>query len=243
MSSSIRVDVEGWNEIEEALSSPFVSVHQFRCSKRDAAKARDLMATYKCSLKKLLIEEGPPTRSNQQKRVRASVLTIELSLFRSLNEWRHNSPKGSHRSLALALDQIQDPQNLGALIRSAHFFGAEFVMFTKDRSCPVTSSVVRASAGAIFSLGLLEVPNLAREIDAVRKEGSYILGLDASSKQVLPASSYVRDSVLLIVGSEGDGLRHLTKKKCDFLYALTEKAGRDSLNASVAGAIALFQLS
>src|SRR5262249_32171767 len=145
--------------------------------------------------------------------------------------------------LAIAVDGVQDPQNIGSLMRSAHFFGAEALMMTRDRSAPITGVVAKASAGAIFSLALIRPANLARELEACEKLGIWRVGLEANAESTL-ASLDLRDrNILLVVGSEGEGLRDLTIKRCDFLAKLPGSGARDSLNAAVAGAVGLYELT
>ncbi|GAB4293082.1 MAG: 23S rRNA (guanosine(2251)-2'-O)-methyltransferase RlmB [Myxococcota bacterium] len=140
---------------------------------------------------------------------------------------------------AVALDSIQDPQNLGALIRSAAAFGALGVIFPKDRSADLTPSAIKASAGLCFALPVAKVTNLARSLDELSLRGFWIIGAEAKegediSKLDLPGKK------ALVIGGEEKGLRRLVKEKCHKLVKIPMTQGVDSLNASAAGAIMMF---
>ncbi len=144
---------------------------------------------------------------------------------------------------ALALDQVTDPRNLGAILRSAHFFGASCVILPRDHSASLTGVVAKASAGALFSLPLVWVSNLAREMERLERLDFWRVGLDASSERTLTQALPEKRSTLLVLGSEGRGLRDLTAKRCDELAKLSISGHRDSLNVSVAAGIACFEVA
>jgi 23S rRNA (guanosine2251-2'-O)-methyltransferase len=145
------------------------------------------------------------------------------------------------RALLVALDQVTDPHNFGAIVRSAVALGADGVLTLKDRAAPVTPVVVRASAGATELARIARVTNLARTLGELRERGLQIVGLDAEGTtrlRELPAAEAGR---VLVVGSEGHGLRRLVREQCDVLASI-ELGGRlGSLNASVAAGIALYE--
>ncbi|MBN8616774.1 MAG: 23S rRNA (guanosine(2251)-2'-O)-methyltransferase RlmB [Deltaproteobacteria bacterium] len=142
-------------------------------------------------------------------------------------------------ALIVALDEVTDPHNFGAIVRSAVAFGADAIMTLKDRAAPVTPVVVRASAGATEHASIVRVTNLARSLDELRETGRQIVGLAAEgdvSITALPPSDRGR---VLVVGSEGHGLRPLVRKQCDVLAKIPMPGKIASLNASVAAGIAL----
>ena len=143
--------------------------------------------------------------------------------------------------LLVALDQISDPHNLGAIVRSSVAFGADAVITLKDRAAPVTPVVVRASAGATERARIARVTNLARTLDGLRERGMQVLGLAADAQDSLDSFSYGNAGRVLVIGSEGDGLRRLTREHCDALVRIDMPGGFDSLNASVAASIALYE--
>jgi 23S rRNA (guanosine2251-2'-O)-methyltransferase len=141
----------------------------------------------------------------------------------------------------LLLDQIQDPHNVGALLRSASAAGATGVILTGRRSAPLTGTVAKTSAGAVHHLRLSEVTNLARAMDAIREAGIWITGLDADAPRLLYDVD-LTGPVALVVGGEASGLRRLTRDRCDFLVRLPMIGPTESLNASVAGSLALYEV-
>lgn len=147
---------------------------------------------------------------------------------------------GAGLPLLLLLDQVQDPHNVGALLRSASAAGVTGVVLTGRRSAPLTGTVAKTSAGAIHHLRIAEAPNLARAMDQLRSAGIWITGLDSEAPQTVYDIDLTVPSAF-VVGGEGSGLRRLTREHCDFLARLPMVGETESLNASVAGSIALFE--
>lgn len=144
--------------------------------------------------------------------------------------------------LLLALDQITDPHNFGAIVRSAVAFGVDAVLITKDRCAQVNSTTVRTSAGATEHATIVKLTNLSRALDSLSKQGYQIVGLAGEGST--PLAALARDQPrVLVVGSEGDGLRRMTRERCDLLATIPIDASVSSLNASVAAAIALYALT
>ena len=142
--------------------------------------------------------------------------------------------------LILILDSIQDPRNLGACLRSANAAGVSHVVINKDGSAPINSLVHRTSAGAINSLPIFHVTNLSRTIKEIQKNGIWVIGLDGNTETSLYNLS-LNDSIAIVVGSEGKGIRKLIKKTCDQIVSIPMSGNIESLNVSVATAIALFE--
>jgi 23S rRNA (guanosine2251-2'-O)-methyltransferase len=141
----------------------------------------------------------------------------------------------------LALDEITDPHNLGAMIRSAVALGAHAVITLKDRAAPVTGAVVRASAGATEHARVVRVTNLARTLASLHEDrGLTVTGLDAEGDVAIDALPEAPEGRVLVVGSEGKGLRPLVKRHCTELARIPMRGPIASLNASVAASIALF---
>ncbi len=144
--------------------------------------------------------------------------------------------------LVVLLDGITDPQNLGSLLRTAQCFGANGVVIPQDRAAPVTPSVIKASAGAALHLPVARVVNLAKTLDQLKKEGYWIYGAEPRSGNALDRVDF-EGSVGLVMGSEGEGLRPLVRKKCDFFVSIPLEGTFDSLNVSVAAGILLYQIT
>jgi len=139
----------------------------------------------------------------------------------------------------LLLDQIQDPQNLGTLLRSAEAFGVHGIILPSARSASVTPAVVNASSGATEWLNIAQ-HNIAQAMDRFKEVGGWMVGLEDSPEAQEPQKLNLKGGIGLVVGSEGQGLRRLVREKCDLLMRLPMQGQIDSLNAAVAGSIALF---
>ena len=142
----------------------------------------------------------------------------------------------------LALDGVEDPHNLGALARSAEAAGCHGLIVPRHRSAPLSAVAVKSSAGALEHLPVAEVPNLARAIDQLRDSGVWCIGLDGTADASLFALDLADEPVCVIVGSEGTGLHRLVRDSCDVLVHIPMSGHIESLNASVAGALALFEV-
>ena len=143
-------------------------------------------------------------------------------------------------TLLLLLDQVQDPHNLGACLRSAAAAGADAVVIPRDHAAGMTPAVRRAAAGAADIVPLIEVPNLARAMESLQKAGVWCIGLAGEADESLYATD-LKGPLALILGGEDRGLRQLTRKRCDALAQIPMRGGTESLNVSVAAGIALFE--
>jgi 23S rRNA (guanosine2251-2'-O)-methyltransferase len=148
------------------------------------------------------------------------------------------------QALLVALDEITDPHNFGAIVRSAVAFGADGVITLKHRAAPVTAVVVRASAGATEHARIARVANLVQCLDQLAELGFEVLGLAAEGADELSGVTAGESARrVLVVGSEGRGLRRLTREHCTRLVKIPMRGPIASLNASVAAAIALYALT
>jgi 23S rRNA (guanosine2251-2'-O)-methyltransferase len=142
----------------------------------------------------------------------------------------------------LLLDHIQDPQNLGSLMRTAEAAGVHGVVIPTRRASGVTAAAVRASAGAAEHVRVVQIANLVRAMEQLKAEGVWIAGLDAATGSKLYTEADLSGSLGLVVGSEGQGLARLVRERCDFLIRLPMLGQVESLNAGVAGAVALYEV-
>ena len=145
-------------------------------------------------------------------------------------------------ALVLLLDHIEDPQNVGSLLRTADAAGVTAVLIPEDRAAGVTPAAVRASAGASEHLRVAKVVNLVRAMKELQEAGAWITGLDMSPDAKLHTALDFKGRVGLVVGSEGRGLSRLVGETCDFIARLPMNGRVASLNAGVAGAIALYEI-
>lgn len=143
--------------------------------------------------------------------------------------------------LLIVLDGIEDPHNVGAILRSAEATDADGVFFPRHRSSSLSPAVVKASAGAASHMKLSRVSNIANLIDLLKKREYWVAGLDASSDQRIWEAD-LSVPLALVLGGEGRGLRRLVKEKCDFLLSLPIQGNVGSYNVSVAAGIALYEV-
>lgn len=148
---------------------------------------------------------------------------------------RHEPP------FLLILDHIQDPQNAGAMIRSAELCGIHGVVIPTRRACPMTPAVSHASAGALEHMRVAPVTNLSRAVDSLKRQGIWVGGLDAEDARAQAIESMdLNRPLALVVGHEGEGLSRLTRDRCDFLLGLSMHGQIESYNAASAASIALY---
>lgn len=144
--------------------------------------------------------------------------------------------------LLVILDHIEDPQNLGAIIRTAEFLGAHGVVIPKDRAAPVTPAVNRSSSGAVNHVRIARVVNLSSVIRDLKKNGVWIVGADAASAKSVYNEDFRNLDIALVIGSEGRGLAKSIREACDFLVSIPKSGEVSSLNASVAAGIMLYEI-
>lgn len=147
----------------------------------------------------------------------------------------------NHRAFLVLIENVTDPQNLGALMRSAEAAGVDGIIIPKNRACPVTATVHRVSAGACEHLKISRVANLNQVIDKLKEIGLWIFGLDATGEKKFTEVD-LKGPLALVVGGEDEGLSALTKKKCDLIISIPLKGKVNSLNTSVAGALVMFEV-
>jgi 23S rRNA (guanosine2251-2'-O)-methyltransferase len=140
----------------------------------------------------------------------------------------------------LVLDEIEDPHNLGALIRSAECAGIHGVIIPLHNAASVNSTVVKTSAGATAHLSIARVTNIAQTLDVLKKAGVWIVGTEMKSDKIYYEHDY-SGSLAIVIGNEGKGIRRLVQEKCDFLVNIPMHGEIESLNASVAGALVMFE--
>lgn len=143
----------------------------------------------------------------------------------------------------LMLDQISNPQNFATMIRTAAFFGADAIVFMRNRAADVSATVVRYAVGGAEFVDLYEVVNLSQSLETLKDLGFWAYGLDERGKQTLAQTEFA-EKAIIVVGAEGEGLRRKTVAYCDALVRIPGgRQGVESLNAAVAAAMALYEFS
>ena len=160
-----------------------------------------------------------------------------ISMDQVLHDVKENA-----RAIVLFLDHIEDPQNVGSLLRTADAAGVTGVVMPEDRAAGVTPGVVRASAGAAEHMRVAKVVNLVRAIKEVQEAGAWVTGLDCGADAKPYTEVDFKGRVGLVVGSEGKGISRLVRESCDFVSCLPMLGRVESLNAGVAGGIALYEI-
>lgn len=145
--------------------------------------------------------------------------------------------------LIVALDGITDTRNLGAIIRSVSAFSGHAVIIPERRSAGVTAAAWKTSAGAAVRVPVAKAPNLNRAIGAFQKMGFFVLGLDGDGDVALPDLTLAQEPVCIVVGSEGKGLSRLVRENCDQIVSIPIDSAMESLNASMAVGISLYEIS
>jgi 23S rRNA (guanosine2251-2'-O)-methyltransferase len=211
-------------------------------SGREDRKVRELLA--RAERHRISVVEASATRLDELARgavhqgvmaeVRQSLELAEVDLP-SLIQSIEGTP------LVLILDGVQDPHNLGACLRSADALGAHAVVIPRDRAAPVTPAVRKVAAGAAETTPVVSVVNLARSLDQLKELGLWVVGADAEA-QVAAETTALDGPLALVLGSEGEGMRRLTRETCDLLVKLPLSGAVESLNVAVAAGILLYEV-
>lgn len=236
--------IYGKNPVLELLSNPSSQIDEIYIS-RDSRKndSLEILNTAKSrgiktsSLTKQEISELCNTHSHQG--IAARVKEFEYS---DLVDIISGAKTKGEELLLILLDHIEDPQNLGAIIRTADVLGAHGVVIPKDRAASVTPSVIKASAGAVNHIPVSRVVNLSNVIRDLKKEGVWIVGADSSSSISAQDQDFKNMDIALVAGNEGKGLAQKIKSECDFLASIPQSGKVSSLNASVATGIMIYEI-
>ncbi len=148
--------------------------------------------------------------------------------------------KQKKKSLVVLLDELEDPHNVGAIIRSAVSFGASGILLPEHGQTSITGTVVKTASGMNFLLPICCIGNVNTELTKLKKEGYWIYGLDGEGKENITKTTFDNKTVL-VVGAEGKGIREKTKELCDFVVSIPIDVKVDSLNASVAASVAFYE--
>lgn len=169
------------------------------------------------------------------------VIAIAASYdYADVEDILENAAKREEAPFIILLDGIEDPYNLGAIIRTAHQAGAHGIIIPKRRAVGLTATVARTSAGAIHHMPVAKVTNLSTTIESLKGKGLWFACADMGAKPMYEAD--LKGPIGLVVGNEGEGVSHLVKEKCDFTVSIPMYGKIDSLNASVATALLAYEI-
>jgi 23S rRNA (guanosine2251-2'-O)-methyltransferase len=165
----------------------------------------------------------------------------KTKLVIDFDDYKHTLEAGKDVALAL-LGEVQDPHNVGAVIRSAAGFGITAVLIPKHRQAGVTGTVVKVSAGMAFKIPLVEVANVNRAIEDLKEIGFFVYGLDGGGDVSLTKEQFTKASVF-VLGNEGEGIREKTREHCDTILSIPTHTRCESLNASASAAVVFYAWS
>lgn len=160
--------------------------------------------------------------------------------FQTLDDVFAKAEQKGEDPFILLLDELQDPQNVGALIRTADAAGVHGVLMPRRRSCPLNAVVAKISAGAVEYVPVVQIGNIAQTIEELQQRGCWIVGADMDGADFFAAN--MTGPIVLVIGAEGKGLGRLVKQKCDNIVSIPMNGGVNSLNASNAGAVLMYEV-
>ncbi len=223
----------GTHPVLAALENPRRRVQRLICIESAAPSRGQTNATVEVVDRQTIAQTVPPGAVHQG--LAAEVWPLEQPSLADLLAPAATGP-------IVFLDQVTDPQNVGAIMRSASAFGAQAVVTTEHHAPPESGALAKAAAGTLEKLPLIRVPNLARAIRLAANSGFWILGLDPSGDRTLGEAKQGGPTAL-ILGAEGRGLRRLSREACDEIVRLPMARDLESLNVSNAAAVALYELT
>ena len=237
--------IYGWHAVAAALANPARRVRRVIALAEAAAALQPLLAAARADLpaqapelvERRALEQFLPEGAVHQGVAAAVDPLPRRELADVIGELApHDAPH-----VVVLLDQVTDPHNIGAILRSAAAFGARAVVVPEHGAPPVTGIVAKAASGALETVPLVRAGNLARALARLKDAGFWCVGLDADAPQSLAALD-LPERIALVLGAEGAGLRRLTRETCDFLAHLPTRGAFRSLNVSNAAAVALYAL-
>lgn len=241
-SQADRTDlIWGIHPVMELLNSSPQKVIELRFIKSNQGKAHDLILLAEQEGIPYHFADTPFPGTPEQATMQGVQARIKPVSTITINDLLAIQQKSSSPALILALDTIQDPHNFGAMIRSSSAAGAIGILYTKDRSAPLSGTVAKVAVGAIAHLPLCPVTNMASALQQLKDAGFWIFGAEGTAEQTIHQTNF-DGPVCLVIGGERNGIRPLVKKHCDFLVSIPMHSSIDSLNASVAAAVIMFEI-
>jgi len=232
--------IYGRNPVYETLRARRRDVFRLHVAEgvQDKGRLTEILAL--AAKRKIPVERVPRARLDKLSESHQG-LALEASAYPyvALEDILENAKTRSESLFVLILDTLQNPQNLGTIIRTAEAVGVHGVLIPTHRSAEITPAVVSASAGASEHM-LVAQANLAQAIVELKEANAWVVGLDESPDSKTPSEVRLDGPLAVVVGSEGEGIRPLVRQSCDFLLRLPMQGQIESLNAAVAGSVALY---
>ena len=237
-----KIYVYGRHALEEALEKAPHTIKKIYLS-GDAETPEIKEALAKRGLTAAHLKQKDTKNFVGQDAVHQGVIAVidPTKLVRGFKEFEMGI-KATDDTVLVLLDELTDPQNVGAIIRSAAAFGAQGVLLPQHRQAPVTGAVAKVSAGMVFSVPLVSIGNVNQTVIALKEKGFRTYGLDMRGNQALQTENFSGPS-LIIVGNEGAGIREKTLGYCDTILEIPMSRRCESLNASVSAAVVLYEWS
>lgn len=189
-----------------------------------------------------LIDKQRLAQMTDAKNSQGIVASISEYQYKNIADILQIAGERKQPPLVALLDGIEDPHNLGAIIRSAECAGVHGVIIPKHRAVGLTETVAKTSAGALAHIAIARVTNLVPAIEELKQAGLWIAGTAGDAQQSLYQADYLAGPLAVVIGSEGKGIRRLIREKCDFLLHIPMNGKINSLNASVAAGVLLFEI-
>ena len=232
--------IEGRNAVSEALrAGKAVSKLYVQEQLRDEVLLKILREAEKQGIRTERVSKDALQKMSETGMPQGVIAEIPALRYSDVREILDIAREKNEAPFILLLDGIQDPHNLGAIIRTANLSGAHGVIIPKNRSAGLTAAVFRTSAGALSYTPVAQVTNLARTMEELKKEGLWFVCADMGGKPYFELD--FKGPLGLVIGNEGDGVSRLVREKCDFTASIPMKGDIDSLNASVAAGILAFE--
>jgi len=235
----VSEQIYGFHSIEEALQRG-AGTGTLLISRQGARISQIRATAEKKGVPVSEVDDAELTRLCGSEAHRGILLVLERPTASQKSSLKHHMEAlESETSLVLVLDGITDPQNLGAILRSADQFRTELVIIPARRSAQENQTVSKVSSGASEYVPLVVVPNISTSLELLKEKGFWIYGADAEGQST--GSLELKGKICLVMGGEGTGLHRLVKEKCDFLISIPSAGHVDSFNVSVAAGILLFE--
>ena len=230
----------GRNPVFEALKAKRREFYELRIAKGTQEEGRLAEILHLAKTKSLPVTQVPrESLASLGGNHQGVALQVNAYPYVDFQQILENAKISGDPLLVLLLDTLKDPQNLGTLIRTAEAVGVHGIILPLRRTATITPAVVSSSSGASEHM-LITQANLAQTLTQLKENGAWVVGLEGGEGSQTPDQVDLSGPLAVVVGSEAEGMRHLVQSSCDFLLALPMKGKVDSLNAAVAGSVALY---